>query len=150
MSVERELAGAHEPATTSGDNTKTPSETTQAASEEVLDRLSDLQSTLDDVYDSVGRIKSRTSTEGPMYDLEKVVLELLDTPPEMDPSDAPHRANSDYHGAEWAQTASEIANRIGADESDVASVLGTLSERQPFVHGISGGPDGEGYFWRDK
>jgi hypothetical protein len=109
-SVRRELDGHHEPATVAE---QAPSRATAEATEEVVERLTRMEELLEDTNSRIERVESRADTEGPEYDLEKVLFDLLPT----------------ARDGEDGTTPAELAEKYGMDAEDVRDALNRLSNR---------------------
>lgn len=121
-------------------------------SEEVLSRLSGLESTLTDVQEAVTAIEGQTGGSGRAYDLKKALNIALPNPPEsaLVPAgeDGSRSTVDPEHGnvPEWAYTPRDVAKRLGADTDDVEEALTGLQRGTAQVK--SAEIDGDTYYWR--
>lgn len=129
LSVERELQGKYEEPQTLSTNSD------DAAFGEVLTALRQLQTSVGDLQERMGAIE-RVEEAKANYDLQKAVFSFL---PE-------ERRSSKY--ADWAITCEELAQKLGADEQAVQDTLDDLAEGTGQVLSVSGGPDGETYWFK--
>lgn len=104
---------------------------------EVLDSLTRLERTVEDIQDEMKAV-SRESRSEELYNLEQVLLEIL---PSFDPSidDLQNPADSNIE----AVTSEEIAARIDADEQDVSEALNRLSNNTGQVKALQTAFDDE-------
>ncbi|ELZ93284.1 hypothetical protein [Haloferax sulfurifontis] len=130
QSVELKLQGKFsEPQTRSDDGDDA------AASGEILTVLRQLQTGINDLEERMNALERVGEAEA-SYDLRKAVFSFL---PE-------ERRSSKY--ADWAITCEELAQKLGADEPAVQDTLDDLAEETGQVASVSGGPDGETYWFK--
>lgn len=129
LSVERELQGKYEKPQTLSDDSD------DAASGEVLTVLRQLQTGMNDLQERMNALERVGEAEA-SYDLQKAVFSFL---PE-------ERRSSKY--ADWAITCEELAQKLGADEQAVQDTLDNLGDGTGQVASVSGGPDGETYWFK--
>lgn len=129
LSVERELQGKYEEPQTLSDDSD------DAASGEVLTALRQLQTGINDLEERMNALERVGEAEA-NYNLRKAVFSFL---PE-------ERRSSKY--ADWAITCEELAQKLGADEPAVQDTLDNLADGTGQVASVSGGPDGETYWFK--
>jgi len=118
----------------------------QAENSEVLDSLTRLERTVEDIQDEMRAVSSE-SRSGELYSLEQVLLELLPTASkDLDPITElePEQLES------GATTPRDIAGRIGADTSDVTDALERLADNTAQVRGVENQKTGDNYYWRSQ
>lgn|GEM_PF-2003082 len=142
MSVQKEINGEYD-----FDQRREAVEEGGANSGEVLTRLQQIQTALDNLDQRVSGIESLETAEA-SYDLKKAVWELLPEEPE--------EVVDDEIPAVWAEegldkldvvTPQEIARRLGADVDDVEEVLDDLAENTGQVQRSDKNHDGN-HYWR--
>jgi Arc/MetJ-type ribon-helix-helix transcriptional regulator len=106
-----------------------------ADSGEVLTALRQLQTGMNDLQERMNALERVGEAEA-SYDLQKAVFSFL---PE-------ERRSSKY--ADWAITCEELAQKLGANEGDVQDTLDNLGDGTGQVASVSGGPDGETYWFK--
>jgi hypothetical protein len=112
------------------------------ANGEVLTRLRKLQTGISDIEERMSALEDTEDAES-RYDFQKVVFELLPTPPEdSGPGEKVGEWNY-YQVEEYATTAEDLATRIKAKTEDVRSELDTLYEQTGQVGRTSVVPESE-------
>jgi len=109
---------------------------------EVLDSLTRLERTVEDIQDEMKAV-SRESRSEELYSLEQVLLELLPTASE-DLSITEIEPEAIESGA---TTPRDMAARIGADTSDVADALERLADNTGQVRSVENRKTGDTYYW---
>ena len=113
------------------------------ASAEVLEALKRIRNSIDEVDDRLTSIEKESKAEGPGFDVQNTVFDLLPEsampPDKLEPID--------YSDSE-AVTPTEIADTLGIPEEDVARALIRLHEDMATVV-RSRGSDGELLYWRE-
>jgi Arc/MetJ-type ribon-helix-helix transcriptional regulator len=128
LSVQKEITGS--------EGTDTQPDNTPAENSEVLDSLTRLERTVDDIQDELDAV-SRENRSEELFDLEQVLLEVLPTAPETY-SPGPDEPEAEEVG----QKPREVAGRIGADSSDVSEALEGLANTTGQVRSF------QNYYWR--
>jgi hypothetical protein len=137
-SVENELGGYHDAPETE----VTPGDSKQMG--DVLTAVRQVQSTLEEMDGRLRHLERQADTSGPMYNLERVVLELL---PVQELEHIPDPFLPEKYGINCV-TAKNLAQRIGADESDIRDALEHLHATITSLVDKETGPDGTDYFWK--
>lgn len=108
-----------------------------AGDSEVLDSLTRLERTVEDIQDEMKAV-SRESRSEELYNLEQVLLEIL---PTYEPGiqDLKNPAETDIETV----TSEEVAARIDADEQDVSDALNRLSDNTGQVKALQTAFDDE-------
>lgn len=130
LSVQREITDTESAPRTAQADTETEKDS------EVLDSLTRLERTVEDIQDEVKAV-SREKESEELYSMEQVLLEVLPTAPETY-APGPQEPKPESVG----QKPREVAARIGADTSDVSETLERLSNRTGQVRSSNG------YYWR--
>jgi hypothetical protein len=111
------------------------------ASAEVLESLKRIQNSINDVDDRLTAIEKESEAEGPGFDIQNTVFDLLPeltTPSSLPPEDI---------DVDVAVSSSEVAEAVGLPEGDVSKALIRLHENMSQVVRAKG-PDGELLYWR--
>lgn len=106
-------------------------ETETEASTELLEGLQRIEDRLNGVEGRLGAIERESEAEGPSYDLQKVVFELL-------PSSA--EAPNDAQPHEWAVTTDDLAKKVGTNTEDIQNTLDRLIDTVSQVQAVHGKP----------
>lgn len=117
-----------------------------AENSEVLDSLTRLERTVEDIQDEMRAVSSE-SRSGELYSLEQVLLETLPTASkDLDPTTElePEQFES------GATTPHDIAGKIGADTSDVTDALERLADNTGQVRSVENQKTGDNYYWRSQ
>lgn len=104
---------------------------------EVIQSLTRIERTVESLQDEVETV-SREARASELYDLEQVLLEVLPTAPDGYNPAGPNDPSPEQVG----QTPRTLAERLGADTSDVADAAGRLAENTAQVR------EAGGNFWR--
>lgn len=128
--VEKELQG-RETANTGGHGTGVA----PILDDEVLPALKRIESRLEELDARVRAVERDAETEGPEYDLQRVVLQLLPSYPSNEIVTEGGRIRDEIRVEvlESTVTAETLAKQIGADESDVRDALDTQAEATAHV-----------------
>ena len=136
LAVQREI--------TDTESAETDAQASVEADGEVLESLTRLERTVEDIYDEMGAV-GRESQAEELYDLEQVLLEILPVNDvtvqflkEQDPTDIDIDT----------LTPEEAAARIGADKEDVSDALNRLSDNTGQVHRSEIPFDDQTGYWR--
>ena len=143
LAVQKEISGEYDleqrvEVSQSNDN--------DAANGEVLTRLRKLQTGISDIEERMQALEDTENAES-RYDFQKVVFELLPTPPEDKGPGEKVGEWTYYQVEEYATTAEDLATRIKADTEDVRSELDTLYEQTGQVGRVSVIPETEEVDW---
>jgi len=129
LSVERQMQGKY-------NQPEAPSGNSDAAeSGEVLTALRKIQTSVEGLEERLSAIEEVNEAEA-NYDLRKAVYSFL-----------PEERDSPEYDT-WATTAEEVARKLGAEVDDVENTLEGLEEGTGQVASVTGGPDGETYWFK--
>ncbi|MFC6757408.1 MULTISPECIES: hypothetical protein [Haloarcula] len=139
-SVYRELEGHHD------SSLSEPQQVEADASDKVIRSLNSIQDMLGSMDSRLRQVEQESSTSGPKYDLEKVILNYA--LPREQVEHIPMPFTPENYGINCT-TVEEVAQKTGADESEVQGALTQLEETVPLVQ-RQDGPEGTAYYWREE
>lgn len=142
ISVSREIAGGDRVSNDAAVSSEAVGELQETLYTEVADPLRSLQQDVNSISRQINALDREEKASGENYDLQKVLFEMLPTPPEDPDPDSPKPHN--INPPEFALSADEIADRVGADTDEVHDALKQLDEVTSVVRS---GLNNSGEFW---
>lgn len=137
FSVTREIDNAHD----SQSKDSTPeSQSHLRTDSELLEGLQRIEQYLDEVEERLGAVERELKSEGPKYDLQKVLFSLLPAT-----TDAPSQSQP----PQWAKTVDDITTELGAEStSEIKEALEELRKQTAQVVRVGGGPSNKEYYYK--
>lgn len=144
LSVEKELNSDESSQTSTSD----AGETAEAVRDEVVPSLEQIRRGVDNLDGRMDRLENEVQSQGPEYDMEKAVIDVLPTPPE--------GVEKHDQVEKWAMTAEEVHDALDSrgiiiDKTDVRNTLTGLADTTGFVkrEGRDDDPSArDSVFWR--
>lgn len=145
LSVEKELNSDESSQTSTSD----AGATAEAIREEVAPTLEKIHRGVDSLDGRIDRLETEVQSQGPEYDMEKAVIDVLPTPPE--------GVEKHDQVEKWAMTSEEVHDALDSrgiiiDKPDVRNTLTGLVDTNGFVKQREGRDDvpseRDTVFWR--
>ncbi|WP_436908461.1 hypothetical protein [Halosimplex marinum] len=123
--------------------------TAEAVRDEVVPALEQIRRGIDSLDGRIDRLENEVNSQGPEYDMEKAVIDVLPTPPD--------GVEKHDQMEKWAMTAEEVHGALDSrgiiiDKPDIRNTLSGLADTTGFVKEREGRDDDpsapDSVFWR--
>lgn len=127
-----------------------PTASADAIRDDVIPALKQLQRSVENLDSRIDRLESTVEAEGPEYDVETAIIDVLPTPEESGEHDWPRS---------WGMTVSEIRDTLHSrgimiDKPDIRDAVDGLAESIGYIKKQDGSPEAESgrdpVYWRQE